>query len=149
MNAEPLAGVNEATPTETWTTLAASPKTLLVDVRTRAEWSFVGTPDLTPLGRDVLLCEWVQFPAMVPNPRFVSDVDAAVTQGGVEAVYFLCRSGARSLAAAQAMQTHFAAQGRPVRCVNVREGFEGDLDASGHRGALNGWKARGLAWRQS
>lgn len=149
MAVESRADVNEATPAETWTALAASPKTLLVDVRTRAEWTFVGAPDLSPLGRDALFCEWLQFPAMAPNPGFVADVNAAVTQTGAEAVYFLCRSGARSHAAALAMQAHFTAQDRSVACVNVLEGFEGDLDASRHRGSVNGWKAHGLAWRQS
>ena len=58
-------------------------------------------------------------------------------------VYFLCRSGVRSLAAAQAAQ----AAGFP-HAYNVADGFEGPPDGDGHRGHLSGWKADGLPWRQ-
>ncbi|PKP64294.1 MAG: sulfurtransferase [Alphaproteobacteria bacterium HGW-Alphaproteobacteria-8] len=149
MATEPREGIEQAAPEDAWSSMESAPKSLLVDVRTRPEWAFVGAPDLSPLVRDVLFAEWLQFPAMTPNPRFIADLDAAVTQTGAETVYFICRSGARSQAAATAAQAHFASSGRAVRCVNVLEGFEGDLDASGRRGARNGWKARGLPWRQS
>jgi len=58
-------------------------------------------------------------------------------------IHFLCRSGARSMAAAQAAQ----AAGFP-QVFNVAEGFEGNPDAEGHRGVVAGWKAEGLPWRQ-
>ena len=53
------------------------------------------------------------------------------------------------MAAAHLIAEAFAAKGQAVDCVNVAEGFEGDLDGERHRGNLNGWKARGLSWRQS
>jgi adenylosuccinate synthase len=31
---------------------------------------------------------------------------------------------------------------------NVADGFEGPVDAEGHRGTVAGWKAEGLPWRQ-
>lgn len=149
MAAAPIEGVGQATPQEAWESLAASPDALLVDVRTRPEWAFVGVPDLSSLGRETLFCEWAQFPAMAPNPRFVEDVAAAAAKAGARTIFFLCRSGARSQAAALATRAHFAATGAAVACVNVVEGFEGDLDGAGRRGGRNGWKARGLPWRQS
>ena len=58
-------------------------------------------------------------------------------------IYFLCRSGVRSLAAAQAAQ----AAGFP-HVFNIADGFEGPPDPQGHRGTTAGWKADGLPWRQ-
>ncbi|CAN0605672.1 unnamed protein product, partial [Ectocarpus sp. 12 AP-2014] len=57
--------------------------------------------------------------------------------------------GARSLRAAYLVADHLAARGEKVTCLNIAEGFEGDLNASAHRGSKNGWKSRGLSWRQS
>jgi len=149
MATTPLGSIDQASPPETWSALRDLPKTQLIDVRTRPEWAFVGVPDLSPLGKEAAFSEWVQYPAMTPNPRFLADLDAMVREADAETVYFLCRSGGRSQAAALAALAHFSAQGRAIACVNVLEGFEGDLDAAGHRGARGGWKAHGLAWRQS
>jgi rhodanese-related sulfurtransferase len=122
---------------------------LLVDVRTRAEWAFVGAADLgRAAGRQVFI-EWQGFPSTGPNPGFADALEAAVAETGADTVFFICRSGGRSMAAAVAAAERFAAKGRAVRCVNVAEGFEGDLDVEGHRGTSGGWKARGLPWRQS
>tara|TARA_R110002096_G_scaffold46032_6_gene123040 strand:- start:12450 stop:12884 length:435 start_codon:yes stop_codon:yes gene_type:complete len=139
----------DANPIETWTGLAEKPDAILVDVRTNAEWSFVGIPDLSPLNKQAALIEWKQFPDMAQNEEFASQLMDTLNGAAPSDVYFLCRSGVRSLAAAALMIEIFAAQGWSVNCVNVTEGFEGDLDPSRHRGRTNGWKARGLAWRQS
>ncbi|MDB9816859.1 rhodanese-like domain-containing protein [Amylibacter sp.] len=136
-------------PTETWTGLAEKSDSILVDVRTNAEWSFVGIPDLSNFNKQAILIEWNQFPTMTKNKDFASNLMNKLNGAAPSDVYFLCRSGVRSLAAAALMIEVFAAQGWSVNCINVTEGFEGDLDANGHRGNLNGWKARGLAWRQS
>ncbi|QDL93513.1 rhodanese-like domain-containing protein [Paroceanicella profunda] len=139
------AKVSEMDPAEAWSVLESEPDAMLVDVRTRPEWAFVGTPDLTGIGKQVILTEWRQFPGMNVNQAFVP---ALLDQVGTppKKIFFLCRSGARSMEAA--MQTA-AELGETTECINVREGFEGDLDQQGHRAHLNGWKARGLAWRQS
>lgn len=124
--------------------LQADPRAQLVDVRTAAEWAFVGLPDLTGLGRRVHCIEWATFPAMAPNTAFVSEARAALGADQDIAVYFLCRSGARSRAAAIAM----TAAGY-TKSFNIAGGFEGDLDAERHRGKNNGWKAAGLPWVQT
>lgn len=141
--------VGLADPEETWAALSEGEPALLVDVRTRAEWTFVGAPDLSPLGAEIAFIEWLNFPDMRPNPRFLEALSAATRESGATRVYFLCRSGARSQAAAEAAAAAFAEAGRPVACFNVIEGFEGDPDGDGRRGRVNGWKARGLPWRQS
>ncbi len=118
----------------------------LLDVRTNAEWGFVGLPELSAIGKRVLLSEWQSFPQMAINSAFAGDVDEAVGQAGADRsapIYCLCRSGARSRSAAIALTA------RGYQSVyNISGGFEGDPDAEGHRGQVNGWKADGLPWRQ-
>lgn len=132
---------------EAWEFLKSDPKAQLVDVRTAAEWSFVGVPDLSQLGRALVRVEWQVYPSMERNPKFEAAVAERLKAGGAtEAtpIFFLCRSGARSAAAAAAM----TAAGFN-KCFNVAAGFEGDLDAQKHRGRANGWKVDGLPWVQA
>jgi rhodanese-related sulfurtransferase len=144
--------VETMTPVEAWELLSSGAGAVLVDVRTQAEWAFVGIPDLSSVGREPILLEWQGFPSAGPHPNFVPDLQARLaalppvgaTAPGAAPLLFLCRSGGRSHAAAQAM----SAAGAP-RCINIVEGFEGPVDEQGHRGTRAGWKARGLPWRQS
>ena len=127
--------------------LKKDPKSQLVDVRTQAEWNFVGLPDISSLSRRVHCIEWQDFPALATNPDFVAEVSGALVASGAEKdtpVLFICRSGARSRSAAMAM-TLAGFQ----KSFNVAGGFEGDLDAERHRGQSSGWKAEGLPWKQS
>ena len=137
----------DLTPQEAWDALKANPRAQLVDVRTAAEWSFVGQPDLGSLGRDVCLVEWQTFPTLALNAGFVSQASAAVSKAGADRdapIFLICRSGGRSRAAAIAMtQAGFS------HAYNVSGGFEGDLDTSRHRGTQNGWKAANLPWKQT
>ena len=132
---------------EAWSLLKDNPQAQLVDVRTTAEWSFVGLPDLSEVGRNVHCVEWQSFPTMSPNPGFVAEAGSAVSGAGASKdapILFLCRSGARSRSAAIAM----TAAGY-TRAYNIAGGFEGDLDPARHRGTKNGWKAQGLPWKQT
>ncbi len=141
--------VPQQDPAEAWTALQQDPTAQLVDVRTRPEWTFVGIPDLTPLDREAILAEWRSFPHMSVAEGFADALLDRLAEAPPRQLFFICRSGARSLEAAAHTQARADARGIEVRCINVAEGFEGDLDAARHRGAVNGWKARGLAWRQS
>jgi len=139
--------IGEVTPIEAWELLKRDAKAQLVDVRTTAEWAFVGIPDLTQLNRSAVTVEWSSYPSLARNERFeplVADMLKMQGAGADTAIVFLCRSGARSLAAAKAM----TAAGYS-RCFNITGGFEGDLDAERHRGGRNGWKHAGLAWKQT
>lgn len=130
-----------------WQALASKPRSQLVDVRTRAEWTYVGIPDLGPLGKRSVLVEWQTFPDQAVDPRFAERLAGELKALGVQPeddLFFICRSGSRSLAAAKAM----AAIGYRA-CHNVAGGFEGPLDDARHRGAKEGWKAAGLPWQQS
>ena len=127
--------------------MSSDKRAILVDVRTRAEWSFVGVPSLAEVGKSPITLEWQVFPSMAENSDFVEVLNGALTKAGVEhdaPLYFLCRSGVRSKHAATAM----TAAGW-TRCFNIASGFEGPPDASGHRGQIDGWKAQGLPWTQS
>lgn len=130
-----------------WTTLQSHPQSQLVDVRTRAEWTYVGIPDLAPVGKRPVLVEWQTFPDQAIDTRFAERLAGELKALGVglgDELFFICRSGSRSLAAAKAM----AAIGYRA-CHNVACGFEGPLDDGRHRGAIAGWKAAGLPWQQS
>ena len=132
--------------TDVWTALERDRSAQLIDVRTRAEWAYVGVPDLGALERQVVLVEWQTFPSNQVDPQFVERCKAALDDLGANdgtELFFLCRSGVRSLAAARAM----TAAGYQ-RCRNVTAGFEGQLDSNRHRGRLAGWKAAGMPWVQ-
>ena len=127
---------------EAWERLQQDPSAQLVDVRTMAEWNFVGVPDLAELGRRVHCVEWQGFPSGAPNTQFTAQA-AQVLDAKDQTVLLICRSGARSRAAAIALT-----QAGFEKAFNVAGGFEGDADDEGHRGNINGWKAAGLPWRQ-
>jgi rhodanese-related sulfurtransferase len=134
--------VYNVSPKQSFAALLADPQAQLVDVRTDAEWQYVGIPDLREAGKQAVLISWQYFPSGNINPRFVEELrDAGLSPDTT--IYFLCRSGVRSLAAAELAEASGFA-----RCFNVAEGFEGHVDAQGHRGTQDGWKAAGLPWRQ-
>jgi rhodanese-related sulfurtransferase len=133
----------DVSPSIAWKILSERPDAVLIDVRTPAEWNFVGLPDLTTLGKKPALLAWQVFPEMRLNPDFVPTLSGAVADKDTP-LLFLCRSGARSAAAAKAL----TAAGYTT-CLNVADGFEGPLDQQAKRGAAAGWKAAGLPWRQT
>ena len=131
---------------DTWAKLKSDARAVLIDVRTIAEWAYVGLPDLATIGKRPVLVEWQGFPDDRLNTAFVERLSEALMPLGANRdteLFFICRSGSRSLKAAQAM----AAAGY-MRCRNVADGFEGPLDPNRQRGRLAGWKAKGLPWTQ-
>ncbi|WP_137939159.1 rhodanese-like domain-containing protein [Chitinivorax sp. B] len=124
------------TPDEAHELMQTLPGARLVDVRSHAEWNFVGT---IPGSINI---ELKRFPGMIDNPDFLPQLKQQVDQEAV--VMFLCRTGGRSDHAAR-----LAAANGFSDCFNVLEGFEGDKDEGQHRGTVSGWKARKLPWVQS
>jgi rhodanese-related sulfurtransferase len=140
-----MVDVDSVSVAEAWQRLERDAKAQLVDVRTKAEWQFVGVPDLTGLSRSAVLIEWQTYPQGTTASDFAERCTDALRQAGADTesnVFFICRSGARSLSAARVM----AASGFS-RCHNVAEGFEGPLDGERHR-SVSGWKVAGLPWTQ-
>jgi rhodanese-related sulfurtransferase len=130
-----------------WADLERSAQATLVDVRTAAEWAYVGVPSLTPIGKSTVLIEWDRFPSGELVPDFLGRLKSALDKIGVGSdapVYFICRSGNRSRHAA------IAATAAGYRhCFNVEHGFEGRLGPERHRATSGSWKAAGLPWVQS
>ncbi len=133
----------DITPEESWRLLSENADAVLVDCRTDAEWRWVGVPDLSGLGREVVFVEWNHGSTGQHNENFVADLIAAGVAPGERPVVFLCRSGNRSIPAAEA-----ATAAGIAPSYNMLDGFEGQLDEQGHRGS-NGWRALGLPWKQS
>lgn len=129
-------------PTEAWEILTSDPKAVLIDVRTDAEWRYVGLPELGGIGKRAYCISWQLYPDMRRNADFLAQVtDSGITPD--QTLLLICRSGQRSRDAAMAL----TAAGFRC-CYNVAEGFEGARDAQLHRGTAGGWKARGLPWAQ-
>ena len=133
--------VENVPPTQVWEALRRDPQAQLVDCRTDAEWNFVGLPDLAEAGKQAVLIPWQVYPTMQHNAAFVDQLREAGFMPEHH-IYFICRSGQRSYAAAAAQAAGFP------NAFNVADGFEGAPDAEGHRGVAAGWKAEGLPWRQ-
>jgi rhodanese-related sulfurtransferase len=108
---------------------------LLVDVRSAEERKFVGHVPGS------LHVPWATGTALTRNPRFVRELEAKT--GKTTPVLLLCRSGKRSALAAEA-----AAKAGLTLVFNVLEGFEGEINVSGHRGTQDGWRFRNLPWVQ-
>lgn len=123
-------------PAEAHSLRQALPDVLIVDVRTRAEWNYVGR---IPESIEV---EWQTYPGGLSNESFLDQLEVLAPRHST--LLFICRSGARSHAAATA-----AKNAGYARCFNILQGFEGDRDATGHRNTVGGWRAAGLPWYQS
>jgi len=137
-----MTSVNRVDPLQAHAQIAADPLAVLIDVRSRMEFDYVGHP----IG--ALHVPWKEFPEWRVNTGFVDAVRELLgADGGVASVdrpvYLLCRSGARSLAAGEELVR------RGFRRVyNIEEGFEGEKDAENHRSTISGWRFRGLPWEQ-
>ena len=132
----------DMTSTEAWEVLVRDPAAVLVDVRTDAEWAYVGLPDLSKIEKTPLLVPWQTFPDMQINQNFAAEIVAKGVRPE-QTVFLICRSGQRSRHAAMALCA--AGYGQ---CFNVSDGFEGGHDGARHRGTTEGWTAAGLPWTQ-
>jgi len=134
--AKGLTYTGEVTPTEAWTLIQNAPGSVIVDVRTQAEWNWVGRVP------NAIEIEWMHWPERSANANFLNQLEARVDKESL--VMFLCRSAQRSHLAAALATTHGYTQ-----CYNILEGFEGDRDANQQRGTIGGWRKTGLPWVQS
>ncbi len=124
----------DLTPQEAWAKLESG--AVLIDVRTEGEWAHVGIPDTKATENDPLFIQWT-LAGGAPNPQFIEQLQLQAPEDKSVELIFLCRSGARSVAAAT------AATEIGYTSYNVLEGFEGEPDHRGER-TVNGWKNRGL-----
>lgn len=122
------------TPSEAYEVWQLAPSAKVVDVRTRAELNWVGRIP------DAIEIEWMSYPDNQTNTDFLAQLKRQVDPESL--VMFICRSGVRSHKAAC-----LAAEAGYSECINILEGFEGDVDANGQRGNLGGWRKAGLPWK--
>lgn len=136
MNPQPMHDVDEVTPEQAFA-WQRSGEAVIVDVRTEAERTWVG---LVP---GSLGLSWLNWPGMQVNADFDAAIQSIAAHHPGKKLLFLCRSGVRSIAAAQR-----AGELGLDHCYSILEGFEGALDEHQHRGQVNGWRYRGLPWVQ-
>ena len=134
--AKGLTYTGEVTPVEAWTLMQNAPGAVLVDVRSQAEWIWVGRVP------NAIEIEWMHWPERTTNANFLAQLQTQVDKEAL--VLFLCRSAQRSHhAAALAVQHGY------TQCYNILEGFEGDRDANQQRGRIGGWRKADLPWIQN
>ena len=134
----------DISPNDAWQDLSKNNNAILIDVRTPAEWAFVGEPNLESINKQACFIAWRLFPSMEINNSFEDELSLHLPEAGKESsIYFICRSGSRSKEAAIAM-TKLGYK----HCYNVEGGFEGEINSQQHRGKMNGWKAAQLPWKQ-
>ncbi len=141
--------IAETSPQKAWDFLASDQNSVLVDVRTRAEWYFVGGPSLDSVGKPVIRMQWRDFPDKNINSIFAEELASLLGEEYDGTIFFICRSGVRSILAANAVNANAQIHGHEYKCISIASGFEGDLDDDQRRGTLNGWKKFGLPWRQT
>jgi rhodanese-related sulfurtransferase len=130
-----------------WEELSRTREAVLVDVRNMAEWTFVGVPVLTDVGKAPVLVAWDDYASGELVPDFIGRLAAELEKQETAKdapLFFICRSGNRSRKAAIA-----ATAAGYTRCYNLERGFEGRLGPDRHRGTAGSWKAEGLPWAQS
>ena len=124
----------DLTPQDAWAKLEEG--AVLVDVRTEGEWAHIGIPDTKATENDPLFIQWT-LAGGIANSHFIDQLRQQAPEDAGTELVFLCRSGVRSVAAAN------AATEAGFVSYNVLEGFEGAPDQFGER-SVNGWKNRGL-----
>lgn len=124
-------------PRQAFEFVQANPDALFVDCRSDAEYSFVGH------AVGAMHVPWYDAPDWDFNPDFVTDVKKLAGHSLDRPIVLICRSGKRSVEAAEALE-----KAGFENVSNVLHGFEGDLNAERQRGRINGWRHEGLPWEQ-
>lgn len=133
----------EVTAEECWSVIQKHPSAQLIDVRTLPEWQFSGLPNLSSVGKETHQISWKVYPSFETNTSFVSQLSSKI-QDTDTPIFFLCKTGGRSLDAAIA-----TTQAGYTHCFNVMDGFEGPQNDKGQRGTVAGWKASQHPWEQA
>ena len=130
--------------------LAQNEEAVLIDIRTRAEVSFVGIAAEADKNIPYMVMdEFWEFGAdkgtykMAVNSNFDREVAGFIQERGLSKespIILMCRSGSRSARAADLL-----GQLGYTSVYSVVDGFEGDKDPDGVR-SVNGWKNSNQAW---
>lgn len=128
-------GITELSPEEAYE-MAKKPSSYLIDVRSIAEYVFIGHPEMA---YNIPLSFWSEKDqAFLTNDTFVEDLTALFKKDDV--LISICRSGGRSLSAAKKI-----VQAGYLNVYNLTEGFEGAKNENGYR-TISGWKNSGVPY---
>lgn len=128
---------------QAWEILSSDAGSILIDVRTPAEWQFSGVPVLRHLGKEVFFIPWLNYPTFDFNERFFPTFES-MNLAAETPILLICKVGGRSRDAAVAL-----AERGFDRAYSIEHGFEGSHNEYGQRGLVSGWKASGLPWEQA
>ena len=137
------------TSSDAYKALQADPSIVFIDVRTQAEFSYVGHPD--PVDQNIpwnFLTDTYNAKSGAyngqSNKNFLKDVEALMAREGKgkdDPIFLICRSGSRSAAAVNTLT-----KAGYTKAYNVVDGFEGGTDkGTGHR-TVEGWRHDDLPW---
>ena len=144
---------DDITPVEAYRMVKANPKnTFLVDVRTRAEYQFIGHAE----GAYNIPFMFLSNNAgprgykLTPNPDFVKEL-SDLFNPKTDTLLFYCKNGGRSLMATEAAVTAGFSEDRVY---NIMGGFEGLPDKNPEsiyydKPYYGGWVREGLPWTYS
>ena len=93
-----MSQIKSLPPKKAWTYLSTNSAAVLLDVRDRTEYSYVGHP------KGAINIPWKELPDWKANALFVDEVRQRIPSHDTP-VLLLCRSGQRSLDAAKALAT--------------------------------------------
>ena len=131
---------------------SADSNVIIIDVRTREEWGFVGHPAPNAADADTpgaglagkvhnVSLKVEDDGQMIKNKWFVEDVKQLMADNPNATIITMCRSGSRSVAAAKLLE-----EAGFSNVYNMVGGFEGGRDELGYRGKTEGWKNSGLPY---
>ncbi len=125
-------------------------KTVFIDVRTPAEFEFVGHAEGLDKNIPIAYRDYTRYDekkhryGTFINQKFLDEVEAEVKKKGLTKedakIILMCRSGDRSAAS-----TNLLAKNGYKNVYTVIDGFEGNKDKNGKR-TVDGWKNAGNPW---
>jgi len=134
--------IKNITSIECFNKLSEISNSYLIDIRTKPEWEFIGVPDLSSLNKKTIFISWRMYPEMKINSLFENQITESNIKKN-DNIFLICRSGNRSFNAAE-----FLTSRGFTNCINVKDGFEGEIGPNHQRSTINGWKYYKLPWKQ-
>ena len=131
--------------------VTTNPDAYILDVRTEAEWMYVGHPGINNQGQGAELDGKVvnisykiwKKKIFVVNGSFIKDVEEVFEDKDTIILIVMCRSGKRSKDAASALE-----DAGYSNVYNMTTGFQGGKDDYGYR-TVNGWVIDGWPYTYS
>eukprot|EP01080_Neovahlkampfia_damariscottae_P011299 gene11299-4110_t len=140
--------VPDITPQDTLKILMADKNSFLIDIRTDAEWMWVGKPEIptTPWKSEPIFVQFLYHPNRNLNPNFFEEVLSKLKKSPRfkpdSKLFFLCCCASRSVKASKMFKE------KGYNAYNILYGFDGPANQDRQRGKVDGWRFRNLPWYQ-